>query len=152
MLKIKVDYPTLEEEKKIMEMYGKSNDIIINRIIKPENILEVRKTIDDIYVDEGIKDYILRIVFATRKPSDFKLDKLKQYIDFGASPRASLYLLKGAKALAFLKGRGFVTPDDIKEIAYDVLRHRVILSFEAEAEELKTEDIIKEILSNIEVP
>ncbi len=152
MLKIKVDYPSLEEEKKIMEIYGKSNDIQINKIIKPENIIEVGKTIDEIYVDEGIKDYILRIVFATRKPEDYKLSDLKQYIDFGASPRASLYLLKGAKALAFLKGRGFVTPDDIKEIAYDVLRHRIILSFEAEAEELTTEDIIKEILSNIEVP
>jgi MoxR-like ATPase len=153
MLKIKVDYPTLGEEKKIMEMYGKSNNIQINKIIKPEDIMEVGKTIDEIYVDDGIKDYILRIVFATRKPEEYKLlFDLKQYIDFGASPRASLYLLKGAKALAFLKGRGFVTPDDIKEIAYDVLRHRIILSFEAEAEELSTEDIIKEILSNIEVP
>ncbi len=152
MLKLKIDYPSYEEEKKIMEMYGKSTDIKVNKIINSENIIEVRKTIDEIYVDDGIKDYILRIVFATRKPDEFNLSKIKQYIEFGASPRASLYLLKGGKALAFLKGRGFVTPDDIKEIAYDVLRHRIILSFEAEAEELRTEDIIKEILSNIEVP
>ncbi len=152
MLKLKVDYPTMEEERKILELYEKDTKIEINRVIKASEILGVRKTIEQIYVDEGIKDYILRIVFATRNPQDYKLENLKKYIDFGASPRASLYLLKGAKALAFLKGRGFVIPDDIKDIGYDVLRHRIIPTFEAEAENLSTDDIIKEIFAGVEVP
>ncbi len=152
MLKLKIDYPEFEEERKILDLYEKDYDIEIKKVIKPEEILNVKKTIEQIYVDEGIKDYILRIVFATRYPEKYNLSDIKKYIDFGASPRASLYLLKGAKALAFLKGRGFVIPDDIKEIGYDILRHRIILSFEAEAENLTTDDIIREIFSAVEVP
>ncbi len=152
MLKLKIDYPEFEEERKILDLYEKDYDIEIKKVIKPEEILNVKKTIEQIYVDEGIKDYILRIVFATRYPEKYNLSALEKYIDFGASPRASLYLLKGSKALAFLKGRGFVIPDDIKEIGYDILRHRIILSFEAEAENLTTDDIIREIFSGVEVP
>ncbi len=152
MLKLKIDYPNFEEERKILDLYEKESKIKINRVIKPSEIVEVRKTVEQIYVDEGIKDYILRIVFATRYPEKYSLTELKKYIDFGASPRASLFLLKGAKALAFLKGRGFVIPDDIKDVGYDVLRHRIILSFEAEAENLTSDDIIKEIFAGIEVP
>ncbi len=152
MLKLKIDYPEFEEERKILDLYEKDYDIEIKKVIKPEEILNVKKTIEQIYVDEGIKDYILRIVFTTRYPEKYNLSDIKKYIDFGASPRASLYLLKGAKALAFLKGRGYVIPDDIKEIGYDILRHRIILSFEAEAENLTTDDIIREIFSAVEVP
>jgi len=152
MLKLKIDYPVFKEEKNILELYGKDKPIKVDKVITSSHILEVRKAIDEIYVDEGIKDYILRIVFATRYPGKYKLRNLKNYIDYGASPRASIYLFKGAKALAFLKNRGYVVPDDIKEIGYDVLRHRIIPSFEAEAENISVEDIINQVFTNIEVP
>ncbi len=152
MLKVKVGYPTIEEEKRILNLYGTTNTTSVNRVLTPEDIDSVRAAVEEVYVDDGIKDYILRIVFASRFPDRFKLPKLKQFIDFGGSPRASLYLLKAAKAHAFINRRGYVVPDDIKEMAYDVLRHRIIASFEAEAEGMTTDDIIREILANIEVP
>ena len=152
MMKLKVDYPSYEEEKMILSLYGQKNDMKINSVITPENIEEVKNVIDSIYVDDGLKDYIVSLIFATRYPEKYKMDELKNYIDFGASPRATIYLLKAAKGLAFLKGRGYVIPDDIKEVAYDVLRHRIIVSFEAEAENMSSDDIIKEILDRVEVP
>ncbi len=152
MLKVKVGYPTIEEEKKILSLYGTTTNIPVSRVLNPAAIDDVRAAIEEVYVDDGIKDYILRIVFATRFPERYKLNKLKQFIDFGGSPRASLYLLKAAKAHAFLQRRGYVVPDDIKEMSFDVLRHRIIASFEAEAEGMTTDDIIREILANIEVP
>lgn len=152
MLKLKVDYPDIKEEKKILDLHGENKEFDLNKVLKPEDIIEIRDTIDNLYVEESIKDYILKIVFATREPEKYELNDLDNYIDFGASPRASIYLLKAVKANAFLNQRGYVVPDDIKEIAKDVLRHRVILSFEAEAEDMDTDDVIEDILANIEVP
>jgi MoxR-like ATPase len=123
----------------------------VRKIINPDAILKAREVVSQIYVDEKIKDYILNIVFATRNPEAYNLD-LKDLIAYGASPRASIYLNLVAKAHAFLKGRGYVTPEDIKAIGMDVLRHRVIVTYEAEAEETTPEDIVKKVFDEIEVP
>jgi len=152
LLKVKVDYPTKEEEKMIVERMTSQNDIEVNSVCNKEDVLRLNKLYKMIYVDDKIKEYIVNIVFATRFPQDFGLDKLKNLIQFGASPRASIYLTEVAKAYAFIKRRGYVTPEDVKLIGKDVLRHRIILTYEAEAEELTTDDIIKEIFDNIEVP
>ncbi|TYB31971.1 MAG: MoxR family ATPase [Candidatus Mcinerneyibacterium aminivorans] len=152
MLKLKVDYPNKSQEREIMDLHGVNRNIELNQILKPEDIIDIRETIDNLYVEDSIKDYILNIVFATRDPERYGLSELANYIDFGASPRASIYILKAAKASAFLNRRGYVVPDDIKEIAKDVLRHRTILSFEAEAENIDSDNVIEEILANIEVP
>lgn len=152
MLKLKVDYPNIDEEREIMNLHGVNRDIKLNQVLKPEGIIDIRETIDNLYVEDSIKDYILNIVFATREPERYELNELSNYIDFGASPRASIYILKAAKANAFLNQRGYVVPDDIKQIAKDVLRHRTILSFEAEAEDMDSDEVIEEILANIEVP
>jgi len=152
MLKLKVGYPTIEEERRILDRMAHSNtEIAINPVLHPDEILKAREIVDEIYIDEKIKDYILSIVFATREPQNYNLD-IKDYLQYGASPRATINLTMGARAHAFMQGRGYVTPQDIKSIAPDVLRHRVIVSYEAEAEELTSEDIIKEILSEIPVP
>ena len=152
LLKVKVDYPTKEEEKMIVERMTSQNDIEVNSVCNKEDVLRLNKLYKMVYVDEKIKEYIVNIVFATRFPQDYGLEKLKNLIQFGASPRASIYLTEVAKAYAFIKRRGYVTPEDIKLIGKDVLRHRIILTYEAEAEELTTDDIIKEIFDNIEVP
>ncbi len=152
MLKLKVGYPTIEEERRILDRMAHSNtEIAINPVLHPDESLKAREIVDEIYIDEKIKDYILSIVFATREPQNYNLD-IKDYLQYGASPRATINLTMGARAHAFMQGRGYVTPQDIKSIAPDVLRHRVIVSYEAEAEELTSEDIIKEILSEIPVP
>ena len=152
MLKIRVDYPTIQEERQILERFtGISSPKIIQPVIEPEEILEVRNIIDSIYMDEKIKDYIINIVFATRQPAKYGL-KFADMISFGASPRATIYLAKAAKAHAFIKGRAYVTPQDIKSIGPDVLRHRVIVSYEAEAQDKTSDDIVKAIFDNIEVP
>ena len=117
-----------------------------------EQILKARQVADSIYVDEKVKDYILNLVFATRYPKEYKLDNLAPYILYGASPRASIFLTKAAKAYAFLSGRGYVTPEDIKEIGPDVLRHRILLTYEAEAENVTTEEIIEKLFATVEVP
>jgi len=114
--------------------------------------MRVRGVVDEIYMDEKVKDYILNIVFATRSPAEYKLKELEGLIEYGASPRATIYLTLGAKAYAFIQGRGYVTPQDVKSIGMDVLRHRVIVSYEAEAEDMTSEDIVQKIFDSVEVP
>lgn len=152
MLKLKITYPNKDEERNIMERMTTGKEIKVNKIISPDEIVRVRQTVNEIYIDEKIKNYILDIVFATRYPEKYKLDNLKPLIAYGASPRATIYLTITAKSHAFLEGRGYVTPEDIKSIGMDVLRHRVIVTYEAEAEEITTEDIVKQIFDQIEVP
>ncbi|MDD4202998.1 MAG: AAA family ATPase [Candidatus Omnitrophica bacterium] len=153
MLKLSVKYPSIEEEHKILKrMSFTESKIDVNQIIGPKDILQARKVVDEIYVDEKIEKYILAIVFATREPEKYNLSDLKDLIQYGASPRASIALTLAAKAYAFIQGRGYVTPQDIKTIGQDVLRHRVIPSYEAEAEEKTSEDIIKRIFDEVEVP
>ena len=152
MLKIQIDYPTKEEERKILDrMAATQTAFDIQKVITPEEILDVRSVIDQIYIDDKIKDYIVDVVCATRNPEQFGLD-LKDYINFGASPRASIFLALASKAMAFINGRGYVTPQDVKSIGMDVLRHRVLISYEAEAEDKTSEDVIQTIFDNIEVP
>ena len=152
MLKVKIDYPDKGQERQILDrmaMTDKKFDI--RPVIKPSDIAEVRAVVDEIYIDEKVKDYIVNIVCATRDPKAYGLD-LANFISYGASPRATIYLAVAAKAHAFLQQRGYVTPQDVKSIGLDVLRHRVIVSYEAEAEDKTSEDIIKTIFDNIEVP
>ena len=152
MLKLKVTYPTIEEERRIMDAMAMTNaKTSVKPVVEPAAIMEARQVVVEIYGDDKIKDYILSIVFATRDPDKYKLD-IKPYLRYGASPRATIYLTIGAKAHAFLQGRGYVTPQDVKSIATDVLRHRLLVSYEAEAENLGTEDIIGKILSTLPVP
>ena len=152
MFKLKVDYPSREEERQILDRMAHTNTKLeVRPVIGPETIMNARKAVDEIYVDEKIKEYILDIVFATRDPAKYNLD-LADYLRYGASPRATLALTLGARAHAFLEGRGYVTPQDVKSIAQDVLRHRIIVSYEAEAEELTSEDVIEKILREIPVP
>jgi len=153
MLKLKIDYPNKEEELQIIRRMAKTDKKIkVKPVIKPEAILKAREIVDEIYVDEKIEKYILDIVFATREPGNYNLEKLKELIQYGASPRASIYLIVAARAYAFIQGRGYVTPQDVKSVGMDVLRHRVIVSYEAEAEDKTSEDIIKNIFDEIEVP
>jgi len=151
MLKLKVIYPSKAEEKEIMKRIAGQTLEIIQPVATPEEILAIRKVVDQIYIDEKLQDYIVEVVFATREPKVFGID-MEHLIHFGASPRASIYLNQAARAYAFLQGRGYVTPQDIKSIGRDVLRHRIIVSYEAEAENLTTDDIITKIFDNIEVP
>lgn len=152
MLKVKITYPNREEERKIMKLNSGDDMPEINRVITPEDILRARKLVHEVYLDEKIEKYILDIVFATRNPKEFGLDKLVDLINLGASPRATINLALGARAMAFIKRRGYVIPEDVRSICYDVLRHRIALTYEAEAEELTTENIIQEILNTVEVP
>ncbi len=152
MLKLKIEYPSIEEERRILDrMAHTENETAVNPVIEPGTLLSARRTVDEIYTDDKIKDYILRIVFATREPEQYGLE-IKEYLRYGASPRATLALTIGARAHAFLQGRGYVTPQDVKSIAPDILRHRIIVSYEAEAEELTSDNIIEKLLSEIPVP
>jgi MoxR-like ATPase len=152
MLKIKITYPTKEEERKILDrMAATSKHFDIKQVITPEEIMQIRSVVDDIYIDDKIKDYIVTLIDATRDPEKYKLN-LKTYIQYGASPRATIYLALASKAMAFINGRGYVTPQDVKSIGMDILRHRVLVSYEAEAEDKTSEDIIQTIFDNIEVP
>jgi MoxR-like ATPase len=152
MLKLKVGYPSIEEERRILDRMARTEtDISVNAVIDPSAILSARRMVDEIYTDDKIKDYILSIVFATREPEKYGL-KIREYLRYGASPRATIALTVGARAHAFLQGRGYVTPQDVKSIAPDILRHRIIVSYEAEAEELTSEILIDNILSAIPVP
>jgi MoxR-like ATPase len=151
MLKIKVDYPSKAEEREILERMSTLKPIAVRRLIRGEDILKARDVVSQVYVDARIKDYIVDMVLATRRPEEYKLD-VKGLVQFGASPRATVFLTLAAKAHAFLRGRGYVTPEDVKSIAFDVLRHRIILSYEAEAEDVTTEQIIQKVLDTIEVP
>jgi MoxR-like ATPase len=152
MLKIKITYPDRKDELQIMR--HNINDTLgtPNPVISSADILKGRKLIQEVYIDEKIEKYILDIVFATRKPKQFGLDKLAELISYGASPRATINLALGAKAMAFIKRRGYVIPEDVRAICYDVMRHRVAVTYEAEAEEITSESIISEILNKIEVP
>jgi len=152
MLKVKINYPDKGQERQILDrmaMTDKKFDI--RPVIKPSDIAEVRAVVDEIYIDEKVKDYIVNIVCATRDPKAYGLD-MANFISYGASPRATIYLAVAAKAHAFIQQRGYVTPQDVKSVGPDVLRHRVIVSYEAEAEDKTSEDIIKTIFDNIEVP
>ena len=152
MLKIKVDYPSKDEERKILDRMATTNPSFdIKAVISTEQIAEVRSVVDEIYIDEKIKDYIVNIVCATREPDKYGIE-MGNFISYGASPRATIYLAIAAKAHAFIQQRGYVTPQDVKSIGTDVLRHRVIVSYEAEAEDKTSEDVIKTIFDNIEVP
>ncbi len=152
MLKLKIDYPNKSEEREILDrMAVTDKKFDVQAVIKPEDISAVRAVVDEIYIDEKIKDYIVDVVCATREPKKYGID-LGNFINYGASPRATIYLAIAAKAHAFIQQRGYVTPQDVKSVGMDVLRHRVIVSYEAEAEEKASEDIIKTIFDNIEVP
>ena len=152
MLKLKITYPNKKEEKEIQKRMAATNvKCEVNQIITPEEILEARKIVDSIYIDEKVSDYILDIIFATREPEAYKLP-FKDYIQYGASPRATIALTIAAKAHAFLQGRGFVTPQDVKSVVPDVLRHRVIVSYEAEAEGMTSDDLVQKIFDEVQVP
>lgn len=152
MLKLKITYPDKKEEREIMErMALTKKDFRVNPVISPADILRLRSLVDEIYLDDKIKDYIIDIVFASRDPKAYNLN-LDEFIEYGASPRATIYLTLAAKAHAFIKGRGFVTPHDVKSIGMDVLRHRIITTYEAEAEEIRAENIVQKIFDTVEVP
>ncbi len=152
MLKLKIDYPDKIEEKEIINRMADQHEIKVNKVIKSEDVLETRKIVNEIYVDEKIKEYVLNLVFATRNSGEYGIKEIENYIEYGASPRASIYLVRAAKANALLDQRGYVSPEDIKEIGKDVLRHRIILTYEAEAEDVTTEDIVSKIFDEIEIP
>ena len=152
MLKVVINYPKKEEEKLILRQNITNTYAQANTIVKMEEIIHARELVRQIYLDEKIENYITDIVFASRYPEDFHLNKYSGLISYGASPRASIYLALAAKALAFIKGRGYVIPEDIRAVAHDVLRHRIGLTYEAEAENITSEDIINEILNTVEVP
>ncbi|MDR2204681.1 MAG: MoxR family ATPase [Flavobacteriaceae bacterium] len=152
MLKCKIDYPEFEAERKVMQMVSTAHQPEISPVISLENVMDAKELVNQIYLDEKIEKYILDMVFASRFPQNYGLSDLKNYISFGASPRASINLAIASRAAAFLKNRAFVIPEDVKDVAKDVLRHRIGLTFEAEAEEINTEHIIDKILGKIQAP
>jgi MoxR-like ATPase len=152
MFKILVSYPNKDDEQTILKRMARTSPSLeVNPVLNPEDIKRLRQLADDIYMDEKIEEYIIDIVEATRNPEEYKLD-IKDYIRYGASPRASIFLAMASKANAFIEGRGYVTPQDVKTVAMNVLRHRVILTYEAEAEEKSSEDIVNHILQTVDVP
>ncbi len=152
MLKLRIEYPTLEEERQIVNSMAETDKRIqVNPVTDAEAIIRARKTVDQIYIDDKIKEYILSLIFATREPEKYGLD-IGPYLRYGASPRASIYMTIASRAYAFLQGRGYVTPQDVKSIAPDVLRHRVIPSYEAEAEMLDSDNLVDTILREMPVP
>ena len=152
MLKVKVSYPTRDEERVILDRMAGDSVPRAQKVISTEHIARARRVMHQIYVDEKVKEYILNIVFASREPHRHGLKDLEGYVEYGASPRATIFLTQAARAHAFLRHRGFVTPEDVKAIGYDVLRHRISLTYEAEAEELTPEKIIQRIFDKVEVP
>jgi MoxR-like ATPase len=152
MLKVRVGYPTRDEEKTILERMGGELTPRAQKVIGTDQIARARRVMHQIYMDEKVKDYVLNIVFATREPAKHGLKDLEDYVEYGASPRATIFLTQAARAHAFLRHRGFVTPEDVKAIGFDVLRHRVSLTYEAEAEELTPEKIIQRVFDKVEVP
>ena len=152
MFKVTVTYPSQREERQILDRMAKTGQShVVNAVMSPDEIIHARETVDEIYIDDKIKDYIVNLVIATRDPTQFNLN-LKELIQYGASPRATIMLTLAAKASAFLAGRGFVTPQDVKDVAPAILRHRVIITYEAEAEEKTSDDIVKTIRDNVPVP
>lgn len=152
MLKVLVDYPTRAEERLIIDRMTGASVPKVRSVVNPTDILRARQVVRTIYVDDRIKDYVLDLIIATRNPSGHHLASLQPLIAFGASPRAGIFMIQAARAHAFLKGRGYITPEDIKQIAPDILRHRIMTTYEAEAEEIKSSDIVQRILDHIEVP
>ncbi len=152
MLKLSIGYPSREEELEIMRRMSAGNVPEIEPVITPKDIVHARETVQSIYLDPKIEHYIVDIVFATRQPREYGLEEIEPLIAFGASPRASIYLVQASRAHALLRGRGYVTPDDVRAICMDVMRHRVLVTYEAEAEEITPEDVIRKILAKIEVP
>ena len=152
MLKVIIGYPKKEEEKQIIRQNISGQSFDLKPVIKPSEIVEARDIVRKVYIDEKIERYIVDIVFATRFPQDYELNDLKGMISFGASPRASINLALAARSYAFLKQRGYVIPEDVRAVCHDVLRHRIGLSYEAEANNITTEEVISEILNKVEVP
>jgi MoxR-like ATPase len=152
MLKLNITYPKKDEELEIMQRMTSGETIKINPVVKPEDIMKARQVVNEVYMDEKIDRYIVDIVFATRSPEEYGLTDITPLIAFGASPRASINLKLAAKAHAFLRRRGYVTPEDVKAIGMDVLRHRIIVTYEAEAEEVTSEDVVRRVINHIEVP
>ncbi len=152
MLKVRIDHPNKEEEIKIMQRMSGSSISKVNPILTVAKIKELRGLIEQIFMDDKLYDYIANIVFATRNPANFGLKDMAQFIEYGASPRASINLVRAAKSYAFLQGRGYVTPQDIKNIAPEILRHRLIISYEAEAQDLTSDDLLIRVLDKIDVP
>lgn len=151
MLKLCVTYPSRDEERMVLDRMGTDDNIEVRPVVTPDRILAAREVVNEIYVDDKVKDYIVDLVQATRDPSLFGI-AIERFIEYGASPRATLFLLRAARSLAFLRGRGYVSPEDVKAIAPDVLRHRVIVTYEAEAEEVDSDDIVRRILEEVPVP
>jgi MoxR-like ATPase len=152
MLKVKITYPEQDEERQVLDMALDGTARCVQSVLEPDDVARMQDVVRMIYVDDQVKNYILDVVRATRQPEAFGMKDLAPLIDYGASPRASIYLGLGARANAFLAGRGYITPQDVKDVAYDVLRHRVILTYEAEAEQKAPEDVIQTILSTVPVP
>ncbi|MCM1020730.1 MAG: MoxR family ATPase [Muribaculum sp.] len=152
LLKVVIGYPSKDEEKIIIRQNISNQRVDVRPLLKPEEILEAQKVCEQIYIDEKIERYIVDIVFATRFPADYQLNDLTSIISFGASPRASISLAKAARSYAFLRGRGYVVPEDVRAVAHDVLRHRIGLTYEAEANNITADDIVSEILDKVEVP
>ena len=152
MLMLKITYPTPEEERLIMDQNTSVGTKDVAKVISPDDIVRVRDVVKSIYVDEKVKEYIVNVIFASREPEKYGLKDLASLISFGASPRATIYLNLAAKAHAFMKGRGYITPEDVKAIGHDVLRHRILITYEAEAEEISSDDIVTKIFDAVEVP
>jgi MoxR-like ATPase len=152
MLKLKVGYPTRDEERLILDRMTTGKAIEVRPVVSPAEILSARAIVNGIYVDEKLKNYVLDLVFASRYPEKYKLESLKPLIAFGGSPRATLCMIQAAKAYAFLQGRGYVTPEDVKAVGPDVLRHRILLTYEAEAENTTSENVVQKLFAAVEVP
>ena len=153
VFKLKIDYPSKEEEKQIIQRASSSNNHSkVSAVIHPEDIAKAREVHESIYIDENLQDYIVNLVAATRSPETHNLNSLKSMIQYGASPRASIFLNRVSKAYAFMQGRGYVVPHDIKTVGFDILRHRILLTYEAEAENVTPDDVLKKIFDTIEVP
>jgi MoxR-like ATPase len=152
MLKINITYPTKVEEARVLDLMARQTLPQAGAVVTVDQVLKARQTADLIYVDDKIKNYVLDLVIATREPEKHGLAKIKPWINYGASPRATIFMIQAAKAYAFINGRGYVTPEDIKAVGFDVMRHRVLLTYEAEAENVTSEDIIKSIFEAVEVP
>ncbi|MBT3221152.1 MAG: MoxR family ATPase [Proteobacteria bacterium] len=152
MLKLKVGYPDKVEEKEIMRRMSRRDQPTVEAVMTRDDIIQARQIADQIYVDEKVEDYIVEVVFATREPRAHGLEHLADLIEYGASPRATIYLNQAAKVRAFLAGRGYVTPQDVKDIGPDVLRHRVIVSYEAEARDMTSDDVVQEVFNTVDVP
>jgi len=152
LLKVKITYPQKNEEKEIVKRMAGNSEIPLTSVLNKKTLAKLQQSYQMVYIDERIKDYIINLVFASRFPKEAGIAKLKNLIQFGASPRASIYLTETAKALAFIRRRGYVTPEDVKSVGRDVLRHRIILTYEAEAEAMSSDDIISDIFNNVVVP